>query len=101
MTDTTDRRTAPAPGARRLADVIGEAQREFESLTGRTVESVSSVRRNEGGWTLALEVVELERVPASTSILGTYEAFVDEDGSVMEYERIRRYHRNQASEVDV
>ncbi len=87
-------------GVRRLADVIGTACRELEQFTGREVDSVTSVRRGDGGWTLCLEVVELERVPDSTSVLGTYETVVDDDGSVIEYERTRRYCRNQTSEVD-
>lgn len=85
---------------RRLADVISTARRELEMFTGRTVESVSSVRRNEDGWTLCLEVLEVQRVPDSTSVLGTYETEVDDHGSVLGYERTARYHRNQTSEAD-
>lgn len=92
--ETARRNAAP------LAEVITTARAQFEFLTSRTVDSVSSIRQREGGWAVCLEVVELERIPASTSILGTYEALVDRDGSVIEYERVRRYHRNQASEVD-
>lgn len=87
-------------GPRRLADVITRARRELELFTGRGVDSVSSVRRSDGGWTLALEVVELQRVPDSTSVLGSYETVVDDEGAVIEYERTRRYYRNQASEVE-
>ncbi len=88
-------------GTKRLADVIDTARQELELLMGRRVESVSSVRRSEEGWTLCMEVVELQRVPDSTSVLGTYETDVDGHGSVLGYERTRRYHRNQASEADI
>lgn len=84
----------------RLRDVLAESRAEIEMLTGRPVDSVSSVHRSEDGWTLTLEVVELERVPASTSVLGTYEVVVDAGGAVVEYDRVRRYYRNQASEAD-
>ncbi len=87
-------------GPRRLADVITRARRELELFTGQPVDSVSSVRRSDGGWTLSLEVVELQRIPDSTSVLGSYETVVDEEGAVVEYERTRRYYRNQASEVE-
>ncbi len=87
-------------GARRLADVITRARRELELFTGQPVDSVSSVHRSDGGWTLSLEVVELQRIPDSTSVLGSYETVVDEEGAVVEYERTRRYYRNQASEVE-
>lgn len=98
--DGSSRNGTTANGTVKLRDVIATARGEFEMLTGRRVESVSSVRRSDAGWALSLEVVELERVPSSTSILGSYDATVDRDGSVIEYERTRRYYRNQASEVD-
>ena len=47
------------------------------------------------GW-----VVELERIPASTNVMATYEAVVDFDGNVVEYARVRRYHRNQVDGND-
>lgn len=96
--DVAEREATRRPA--RLADVMAVARREFETITGRQVEAVSSVHRRDDGWTLCLEVVELRRVPDSTSILGTYETMVDGDGSVIEYERTARYHRNQASETD-
>lgn len=101
MTDGSDGRAkVAAGGAARLADTMASARREFEMITGREVEAVSSVHRLDDGWMLCFEVVELRRVPDSTSILGTYETRVDGDGSVIEYERTSRYHRNQASEAD-
>lgn len=100
MTDGRNGQQAEAHNGTRLADVMASAQQEFESMTGRKVEGVSSVRRRENGWALCLEVVELRRVPDSTSILGTYETFVDSDGAVIEYERTGRYYRNQASDTD-
>ena len=100
MTDGRDGQKVAPRGKARLTDVMAAARREFEAMTGREVEAVSSVRRHEDGWTLCLEVVELRRVPDSTSMLGTYETTVDGEGSVIEYERTARYHRNQASEAD-
>ncbi|MST33242.1 hypothetical protein GHK86_10985 [Acidimicrobiaceae bacterium USS-CC1] len=40
--------------------------------------------------------VELERVPATTSVLASYEAELDEEGTLLGYGRLRRYYRNQA-----
>lgn len=79
---------------------VEAARRDLALLTGKRVESVSGVHRRDDGWTVTFELVELVRVPDSTSVLGTYEAVVDEDGHMTEYERIRRYYRNQPSEAD-
>jgi hypothetical protein len=80
--------------------VLERARHEMEALTGRPVDAVTGVRRAEDGWELTVEVVELERIPASTSVLGAYEVVVDSDGSIVEYQRTQRYYRNQASEGD-
>lgn len=85
----------------RLQDVMSRSRRELETLMGQPVESMSAVRRRDDGWLLTFEVVELERIPASTSVLGSYEVVVDSVGGVLEYERTRRYYRNQATENEL
>lgn len=81
-----------------MSTVLRAARGAFEETAGRRVESVSSVSRDEEGWRLAFEVVELARIPDSTSLLGSYEVLADDDGNLVGYERVRRYHRNRADE---
>jgi hypothetical protein len=81
-----------------VGTVVDKARASFEAFAGRHVESVSSVVRENGGWHIGFEVVELPRVPDSTSLLATYEVAVDSDGNVVEFERARRYYRNRADE---
>jgi hypothetical protein len=72
---------------------------QLAALTGRRPDGVSGVRRTEDGWRLSIDVVELERVPATTSMLATFEVETDSDGNLVSYERVRRFPRN-ASELD-
>ncbi|MGH9298849.1 MAG: gas vesicle protein GvpO [Acidimicrobiales bacterium] len=85
-------------GPRKLSSVLASAQAEFEQLVGRKVETVSSASKHEDGWRVSFEVVELTRIPDSTSLLGSYDVVVDGDGNVVGYDRVRRYHRNRADE---
>jgi len=64
-------------------------------ITGRRTETVLGVRREEDGWSVLVEVVELSRVPNSTDVLGSYRVTVDRDGELTGYERVRRYQRGQ------
>ena len=83
-------------GVRRIAQ---EASGELEQLLGRPVSSVLGVRRNgDDGYEVTLEIIEVDRIPETTSIMGVYSVSVDDTGEVMEYRRIRRYHRGQPSE---
>jgi hypothetical protein len=81
-----------------LSDLVRAAAESFEALTGRRVEAVSAACRQEEGWRLTVEAVELERLPASTSLLASYEVLVDPDGDICEYRRTRRYYRNRVDE---
>ncbi len=49
--------------------------------------------RPEGGWSVLLDVVELARIPASTSVMATYRVDIDGAGALCGYERLRRYTR--------
>jgi hypothetical protein len=89
-------------GARRRSTGSGEsldglvrrAVAEFSTLSGSTPEQVSGVRSTEDGWSVLVEVLDLERIPSTTSILSTYRVDVDERGGLVGYERIRRYTRS-------
>jgi len=78
--------------------VTREALRQIADITGRPVDTVSAVERNDDGWRVEVELVELERVPSTTNILATYEVTLDDDCSLLAYRRLRRYHRNAAEE---
>ena len=77
------------------ARIVELAKAQLEELVGRRPESVSGLVRDEDGWRVTLEVVEVERVPPTTSVLGSYEALVDPEGNLLEYSRVRRYVRSQ------
>ncbi len=47
---------------------------------------------------MTVQVVELERIPRSTDVLGAYAVQLDEDGELIGYRRRRRYNRSQADE---
>ncbi|MBY8881487.1 gas vesicle protein GvpO [Actinacidiphila acidipaludis] len=79
-------------------DVVRAARDQLAELTGVTAEGVSSLARNEGGdgWALTVEVLELERVPDTASLLASYEVTVDDQGTLTGYRRVRRYERGRS-----
>lgn len=77
-----------------LAEAVAAAVAQFAELTGRTAQSVTGVRRtDEDGWSILVDVVELDRIPSSTSVLATYRVDADQAGNLAGYERLRRYNR--------
>ncbi|GAA5612608.1 gas vesicle protein [Streptomyces platensis] len=84
----TGRRVSAPRAMRYAADQLKE-------LLGRAPESVSAVQPTEDGWQADVEVLELERVPGTTSVMATYRVVLDKEGELVAYERTRRYTRGQ------
>lgn len=71
------------------------AAEQLAELLGRAPESVSALKPAGEGWQADVEVVELERIPETTSVMASYRVSLDEEGELVAYERIRRYTRGQ------
>ncbi|MEW2412827.1 gas vesicle protein [Streptomyces sp. NPDC046866] len=85
------------PGA---ATAMRAAVEQLAVLLGRRPESVSSLRPTEEGWEAVVEVLELERIPDTTSVMGSYTVTLDEEGELISYERTRRYSRGMIDRPD-
>lgn len=84
------------PPPRPISAVVAarRAVDQFTALTDRVPETVTGLRSTEGGgWSALIDVVELVRVPDSTSVLATYRVDLDGQGDLQSYERLRRFHR--------
>jgi len=80
--------------------VIDRAREQLQDLLERPVESVSSLERTHNGWVLALEVIELNRIPESTDLLASYEMELDENLDLRRYQQVRRYSRGQTDRAE-
>jgi hypothetical protein len=89
-----------AGGRRRLkgsqAAVLGAQQ--LVELTGKDFEGIVGFTKDDDGWLVQVEVVEMRRVPNSTDVLATYEVSVDSDGDLDGYRRLDRYMRGSSGE---
>jgi hypothetical protein len=74
---------------------IRSAAGQLQELLGRAPESVSALKPTETGWEADVEVLDLERVPETTSVMATYRVTLDKEGDLVGYERTRRYTRGQ------
>ncbi len=97
MADTAERRgrsdsSGPAP-VRGPSDAARRAARRLERLTGHPVDGVVAISREEDGWRVDVDVIEVHRIPDTTSLLATYQVDLDQDGKLREYHRVRRFRR--------
>lgn len=54
--------------------------------------------RADEGWRVHVDVMEVPRIPDTTSLLATYEVEIGKDGELLQYRRIRRYRRGWADD---
>jgi hypothetical protein len=88
--------SAPRSG-RRLSgrELAQRAQQELAEITALEPEGVTSLERaDDDTWMVTVELLELERVPPTDDVLGSYEAHLDENGDLLGYERVARYTRS-------
>ena len=84
---------------RRRVNAIGAARRATEglqALLARPTEGVVEVGREDDGWLVAVEVLELARVPNTNDVLGVYEVELDPYGGLQGYRRRTRYMRGSS-----
>ncbi|MGA5648184.1 gas vesicle protein [Streptomyces seoulensis] len=87
-----ERRHRPSKGP---AWAMRTASEQLTELLGRSPDSISSLKPTNDGWEADVEVLELERVPDTTSVMATYRVSLDKEGDLVAYERTRRYTRGQ------
>ncbi|MER5968319.1 gas vesicle protein GvpO [Streptomyces sp. NPDC002055] len=99
-----EKRTRAATVAARKRGVGGPedaATRAGQRLAGlicHPTEGVSAVRRTDEGWLVSVDVLEVPRIPDTTSLLATYEVELDRDGEMLQYRRVRRYRRGASDD---
>jgi hypothetical protein len=76
-----------------IVNAVREALEQFAGLTQLEPVGATGVRRERDGWSVLVDVVELERVPSTTSVMATYRVDIDADGALTGYERLRRFSR--------
>ena len=76
-----------------IAGAVNAALEQFELLTQLEPVGMTGVRREDDGWSVLLDVVELERTPVTTSVMATYRVDIDDSGQIVGIERLRRFVR--------
>lgn len=71
-----------------MRDLLGGAKAQLAEATGLEPVAVHRAFRDGQGWHVRLEMLEMRRIPSATDVLGDYEAILDEEGSLMQFERV-------------
>jgi hypothetical protein len=81
-----------------VVSAVRSALGQFAGLTHMEPVAATGVRREEDGWSVLVDVVELERIPSTTSVMATYRVDLDGNGDLCSYERLRRFVRGSVDQ---
>ena len=82
-----------------LRESVTKGKEQLQSVLDLDVSSVIGASRREDGWQLMIEFIERKAIPDTQDLLGTYEVFLNEDGDLTGYERVRVRKRMDLEEV--
>jgi len=74
------------------------AKEQLAEYTGLKPMSITRLNRDEEGWHVSLEMLEMARIPAISDLLGDYELTLSHDGNLVGFERIRTRLRGEPTD---
>jgi len=83
-----------------MVDVLEQAKNRLRDVTGLKVEAITRATKDNGGWRVGVDTLEMSRIPTATDVIGDYEVLLDEDGNMLRFERKRTRLRGQPMEEE-
>ena len=81
-------------------EIAQQAKEQLVQLTGLKPYTVSALRKDEEGWHITVELIELKRIPEATDVLASYQTLLDDEGNLLSYRRTKRYLRQELMELE-
>jgi len=81
-------------------EIAQRAKEQLAKLTGLKAGNVSSLKEDDKGWHVTVDMVEMKYIPDTRDVLATYEALLDNEGNLLSYQRTKRYRRDQTTEEE-
>ena len=83
-----------------MTKLAERAKNQLTEITGLKPVTVTGTFKDEQGWHITLDMLEMSRIPTATDVLGDYDVLVDEDGNMMKFERKRTRLRGEPMEKE-
>jgi len=82
----------------KMAELAERAKEQLAQVTGFTPVAVVGSYKDEEGWHVSVDVLEMARLPESTDVVGTYVAVLDENGDMVKFDKMRSRLRGESYE---
>ncbi len=83
-----------------MMSLAARAKEQLAELTGFSPVAAVGGFRDEEGWHITVDALEMTRIPNSTDIIGTYVVSLNQEGNMMKFEKKRARLRGEAYEEE-
>ena len=80
--------------------LIEQARQQLAEATGLKLSTTLGAAKDEKGWRISVEMVEKKSIPDGMDILGTYEAWLNDRGELLEFGRKKLRRRIDTAEQE-
>jgi len=87
--------------AKSIPELVERAREELSTVTGLELSTTLGAVKEERGWKISLEMVEKHSIPDQMDILAVYEAILDEEGNLIEFNRKGLRKRVDTEEIEL
>jgi len=81
-----------------IKELAERAKSQLAEVTGLKPITVTRTFKDEQGWHITLDMLEMARIPPATDVLGDYDVLMGEDGNMLKFERRRTRLRGEPLE---
>ena len=81
-----------------IKELAERAKSQLAEVTGLKPVTVTRTFKDEQGWHITLDMLEMARIPPATDVLGDYDVLMGEDGNMLKFERRRTRLRGEPLE---
>jgi hypothetical protein len=80
-----------------MTRLLEHTKKQLSDATGLKPVTATRAFKDELGWHVGVEMLEMSRIPNSTDVLGEYETLLNDEGHLLKFERRRTRLRGEAS----
>lgn len=70
-----------------LVKLAERAKEQLAEVTGFTPIGATGGFRDEEGWHISVEMLEMTRIPNSSDLIGTYDILLDQDSNMLRFNK--------------
>jgi len=83
-----------------MMNLAERAKEQLAEVTGFSPVAAVGGFKDEEGWHISVDVLEMARLPESTDIIGTYVVSLDPEGNMVKFEKKRARLRGEPYEEE-